>query len=96
MNRIQQIEQEIAAVLAKPLPPFPECYVPREALHALCTEKLTLEGYAQGDARLIDLEARRFAIEHVPQNLASYPMSQRETRIMAVDPSYLDNLRRGK
>ena len=96
MNRVQQIEQEIAAVLATPLPPYPERYIPRETLHALQTEKLTLEGYAGGDAREIDLAARRFSITHVPQNLASYPMSQRETRIMAVDPGYLERLRRGE
>jgi hypothetical protein len=89
MNRIQQIEQEIAAILATPLPPHPERYIPREALHALQTEKLTLEGFAGGDAREIDLAARCFAIHHVPQNLFSYPMSKRETRVMAVDPDFL-------
>lgn len=96
VDRIQQIEQEIAEILATPLPPYPERHIPREALHALQTEKLTLEGYAGGDAREIDLAARRFAIDHVPQNLHSYPMSQRETRVMAVDPGYLERMRRGE
>ncbi len=86
MNRLQQIEQEIAAILATPLPPYHERYIPREALHVLKIEKLTLEGFAGGDAREIDLAARRFAIHHVPQNLFSYPMNQRETRKMTVDP----------
>lgn len=94
MNRIDQIDQEIAAILAAPLPPFPDRYIPREALHALQTEKLTLEGFAGGDAREIDLAARRFAIHHVPQNLFSYPMSQRETRVMSVDPEYMNRTRR--
>ena len=87
--RIQQIDQQISEILATPLPPYPERYIPREALHALQTEKLLLEGFADKDARKIDLAARRFAIDHVPQNLSSYPMAQRETRIMAIDPEFL-------
>ena len=53
------------------------------------TELLTLHQFEGVDARKIDLAARRFAIEKIPQNLMSYPMAKRETRIMAVDPNFM-------
>jgi hypothetical protein len=87
-DRIEQIEAEIDEILAQPLPDFPQRYIPRERLHALMTELLTLQGFAGVDARQIDLAARKFAIDKVPQNLFSYPMAKRETRVMAVNPNY--------
>jgi len=88
-DRIEQIEAEIGEILAQPIPDYPQRYIPRERLHALMTELLTLHDFDGVDARKIDLAARRFAIEKVPQNFMSYPMAKRETRIMAVDPNYL-------
>jgi hypothetical protein len=88
-ERIEQIEREIDEILAQPLPAYPERYITREALHALMSELLTLQRFADMDARQIDLAARKFAIDNVPQNVFSYPMEQRETRVMAADPELM-------
>lgn len=84
-DRVHELNDEIDSILARPLPPYPERYIPRERLHALMSELLVLEGFAGGDAKCIDLAARRFAIDKIPQNLFSYPMADREKRIMASD-----------
>ena len=76
IKRFTEITAEIDALLAQPLPPPAEKHLLREKVFALKYEQLGLAGDLSDDEQ--DQQARDFTLEHVPQNLHSYPIHLRE------------------
>lgn len=78
-NRHDQIDAEIASLLAQPMPPPSEKHLLREKIFALKYEQLGLAGDLPEP--LQDQQARDFTLSRVPQNVFSYPMHLREVRM---------------
>lgn len=76
-SRFDEIEAEIAELLAQPMPPPAEKHLLREKIFALKYEQLGLRGDIPEPEQ--DQQARDFTLTTVPQNLFSYPMHLRET-----------------
>jgi hypothetical protein len=85
-TRHNEIETEIARLLAQPMPPPAEKHLLRERIFALKYEQLGLDGKLSEPEQ--DQQARDFTLERVPQRVASYPMHLRET-CMPVQRDYL-------
>lgn len=75
-NRHDQIDAEIASLLAQPMPPPSEKHLLREKIFALKYEQLGLAGDLTEPVQ--DQRARDFTLTKVPQNVFSYPMHLRE------------------
>jgi hypothetical protein len=79
MNRHAEIDAEIDRLLAEPMPPPAEKHLLREKIFALKYEQLGLNGLLPEPEQ--DQQARDFTLARVPQNVHSYPMHLRETRM---------------
>jgi hypothetical protein len=84
--RYDEIEAEIARLLAQPMPPPAEKHLLREKIFALKYEQLGLSGELSEPEQ--DQQARDFTLGNVPQRIQSYPMHLRET-CMPVKRDYL-------
>lgn len=92
--RFVAITAEIDRILAQPMPPPAEKHLLREKIFALKFEQLGLAGDLTEPEQ--DQAARDFTLEKVPQNLYSYPMHLRETRMpVTIYPEEWAKRRRG-
>ena len=77
INGFFEIIEQIAALLALPMPIPAEKHLQREKIFALKYEQAGLAGDLQKDEQ--DQLARDFTLRQVPQNVAAYSIALRET-----------------
>ena len=82
-DRYKELSEEIDRLLSLPLPPPAEKHLLREKLVQLEYQWLSESARHEGERRW--QFARAFALKMVPQNVFSYPMHLRETRVSIVN-----------
>ena len=82
IERYKELTEQIESLLALPLPVPAEKHLLREKLVELEYQRLSETESFEGEKRW--QFARAFALEMVPQRVASYPMHLRETRMFIV------------
>lgn len=82
-ERYKELSEEIDRLLSLPLPPPAEKHLLREKLVQLEYQRLSESVRYEGERRW--QFARAFALKMVPQNVFSYPMHLRETRMSIVN-----------